>query len=241
MQWKTLGGRCLYHQQGIRVFDNFIFRWLKFDSEALQSLINTFKPQSPQLYYINALILMAKNRPGDTCLLGLGGGGALHALPSSINRTLAAVEASKELIDVAKQFFRVTDIPHLQIIHDEASHFVSHCSSSFQHLIIDLFDAKHFPSSCANSSFFAHCSRLLRAGGHLAINLANQEEQPHLFQMIRQEFNQDTVVIPVKKCQNLIILVQKGGRIVDTLRAHHSHTLKRLSWDAHWGIMAEIK
>lgn len=210
-----------------------------FDSHALQTLINTHCLQKAGLFYVDILCLAAREQPGNVCLLGLGGAGVAHALAPHLNAfKLTAVELSQEVIDIAARFFMTNTLNHLDIIHNEASLFVGHCKTLFQHVMVDLFDAKSFPDTCHKDDFFINCRRILLPEGILAVNLANQTEQFALFNKIRQAFNGITVMIPVKNCANIIVLASKSDNLSSLLALlKNSKMIKQLVWDAQWGCI----
>jgi spermidine synthase len=243
MIWRTIGGRCIYHSAtGIRIFENYFFRWLKFDSEALQTLLFRLAPQYAGLNYVKTLVFLAKEMPGYSCMLGLGGGGVAHALsPFIANFPLTAIEYNQEVIQVAARFFRTEKLHNLNIIHSEANKFVSTSTQQFQHVIVDLFNANSFPASCYTQEFFAHCQRILNPGGFLAVNLANRHEQRPIFEMIKKQFCGATVAIPIKNCANLVIFACNSNKISPLLNLFkNSHQLKRLTWDETWGCVAHL-
>jgi spermidine synthase len=241
--WKILAGRCIYHSStNIRVFQNFFFRWLKFEGAALQTVINRYLPHRPELHYVKTLILAAQLQPANCCMLGLGGGGAAHALSALLgNFQLAVVENNSEVIDIAKCFFMLNKLRNIHIIHQDASLFVQQSNVQFQHLLVDLSNAETFPQQCNTEQFFANCKHLLLAGGIMAVNLANKHEQWSIFKLIRQQFLSATVALPVKNCTNVIILACKSETVTPLLeRLKRSKKLKRLAWDTKWGCIAEM-
>ncbi|ARG97346.1 spermidine synthase [Legionella micdadei] len=242
--WKTFAGHCIYQStSGIRVFQNPIFRWLQFDSRAIQTLINRYCPQKPGLSYIKSLIFAVTLQPESCCMLGLGGGGAAHALSPLLGKDkLVIVERDDEVIDVASRFFMINQLENLSIIHQEANLFIRECQTQFQHLLVDLFDANAFPTSCNNDEFFLHCKRLLKPGGILAVNLANRHEQWPIFQLIQKSFQRSTIVLPVLDSPNMIVLAQNSDSM-DTLlnRLKKNKTCKKITWDSKWGCVAKIK
>ncbi|RJT48303.1 hypothetical protein D6J04_04175 [Legionella taurinensis] len=244
MIWKTFAGRCIYQSQtGTRVYENMIFRWLKFESKAIQTLINKHYPASPALHYIKPLLFMAKQFPDHCCLMGLGGAGAAHALsPFLTSSKITAVEISQEIVDVASRFFMLSTIPNLEVIHQDAFHFIENTPRTFRHIIVDLFNASHFPPHCNNDTFFALCKSRLSKDGILAVNLANRQEQRPIFEMMQRQFGYNMVSIPVEGCANLVILASNSE---DNQFLKHYFTthkqVKRMAWDATWGHLAAIK
>lgn len=244
MLWKTFAGRCLKRTANeARVYDNWFFRWLTFDSDALQTVLNKRHPEKAALNYINVLIFMARKSPGNSCMLGLGGGAIAHSLsPFLSDFKIYAVENSEEVINLASQYFMTDSLPNLEIIHAEASVFVSNYPQPFKHLMVDLFNAESFPATCYNDQFFYNCKRLLLPDGILAVNLANGYEQRPIFEMIRKQFSSATIAIPVKNCNNLIVIAIKNQSVTPLLNIFkHSKQLKKLTWDETWGCVAELK
>ncbi|STX29263.1 spermidine synthase [Legionella beliardensis] len=243
MLWKSLAGRCIYRSDNMRVFDNYFFRWLKFNSNAFQSLLNKHAPHRPALNYVKALTFAARQLPGDTCMLGLGGASVAHTLaPRLHSGTLTAVEMNAEVIDVATHYFMVDKLKNLVIVHDEAHHFIKHCQQNFKHLLIDISDANSFPSSCNNKEFFIHCARLISNQGILAINIANAYEHQAIFSMLQQQFGNNIITIPVKRCVNIIFIATFKDNFNHLIHYFkNTKEVKQLIWDKKWGCMANLR
>lgn len=243
MLWKTLGGRCIHRSpKGIRVFDNYFFRWLTFDSNTLQTLLYKAAPHRCGLEYIQLLVLAAQETPGNTCLFGLGGGAAAHSLSRYLNPfQLSIVELDEEIIQLASQFFMVDQVSNLDIIHAEASQYAHQCQKKFQHILIDLFNADTFPDTCNQDAFFIRCREMLLPNGILAINLANKNEQRLIFERITKVFSSNTISVPVKNCANIIVFASndKPTRLLERLK-NSSKQLQSFTWDQNWGCVAEF-
>lgn len=233
MIWQTRLGRCIYTSvSGYKVYDNFFFRWLTLGSDALQTVLNTFHPQKPVLYYLPAMTLMVKAIPETYCLLGLGGAGLPHLLKGHRG---VAVEYSEEVVEIAKAFFMVDQIQGLDIVRQNASDFVRENTQKFGHLLIDLYGADHYPEECMNEAFFADCKRCLDPNGFMAVNVANYKEQKNIYDLIKKEFK-NTLVIPIKKCANVIILaspMEHSEVFLNLIRA--SGGIRQVVWLEEWG------
>ncbi|WP_028389518.1 spermidine synthase [Legionella fairfieldensis] len=241
--WKTRAGQCIYQSStGIRVFQNLFFRWLQFDSTALQTVLNRYFPHRPGLHYLAPLVLPVKLNPADCCMLGLGGGGAAHALsPLLTNFQLTIVEASAEVIDVARRYFMIDQLKTLNLIHQDANLFVQQCKKQFQYILVDLFNADSFPAHCNTDTFFSNCKRLLKPGGLLVVNLANKNEQWPVFKLVEKQFPDSTIVLPVPDCSNMIIFAQNGliSAFLAQLKTHK--IMSQLMWDSKWKYIAQFK
>lgn len=241
MIWKTLFGKCIYTSpSGFKVYQNFFYRWLTLGSTALQTMINRHHPEKPVLHYISILTLMARTFPGDSCLLGLGGASVPQTLKNQRPKhSITAVDNNDEVIQIAKKFFMVDSLSDLTIIHKNAADYVQEVSITFDHLMIDLYDANNFPIECNNDAFFSQAKKRLNKDGFIAVNLANYKEQWPIFQLIKKQFK-NTLVIPIKKSANMVIIASSNES--NDMFINHIRTtgeLKKISWMESWGYVGE--
>jgi spermidine synthase len=213
-----------------------------FNSNALQTLLYKKAPHTKGLRYVEAMAIMARALPGHCCILGLGGGGAVHHLAHKMDKyPLTVVELDEEVIQIAKQFFMIDQINNLTIIHAEASAFMKESQQSFDHILIDVFDAHQFPDSCNNADFFSQCQKRLTPEGILAINIANKRDHRPLYELVSQQFSSATLTISIKKRENIIVFASNSKNMKTLLSVISTHKkIKSLTWNATWGCVAEI-
>lgn len=241
MRWKTKFGTCIYvSPSGYKVYQNFFYRWLTLGSNALQTVIFRYNPKKAVLYYIPVLTIMARHYPGTTCLLGLGGASVAQILSAQKSvQPIIAVDSSAEIIDIAKRFFMVDSIPGLTIIQQNANEFIRDGNAQYRHILIDLYDANNFPVECNNIEFFSRVKNKLTADGFLAVNLANYKEQWPIFQLLKKLFK-NTLVIPIKKSANIVIIATTHGSHNDFMnQIKSSHNFKKIVWIDSWGFVGE--
>lgn len=239
---KTKFGKCIYESpSGYKVYQNFFYRWLTLDSTALQTVINRRHPQKPELHYLPGLTLMARQYPGPSCLLGLGGAGI--PLMLSIEQPpppLVVIDKSDEIIDIAKRFFISEELQNLTIIHADAMDYVAQTDVAYKHLMIDLYNANIFPPECNNELFFSSCQRIIAQDGFLALNLANIKEQRPLYQLVKKFFKH-TLVVPIKKSANMVIIASNDGSKKHFLhQAGKSGELKQIMWVESWDYVGDL-
>ncbi len=235
---KTTFGRCIYESpSGFKVYQNACYRWLTFGNNILQTLIHRRHPGRTGLEYTRPMVQMVRAFPGDCCLLGLGGAGIAHALADS---RIVAVDHSADVIDIAGRYFMTDDIPHLTTVHQNAVEFVQSTTAVYQHILVDLHDAHEFPLACNNDIFFARCKALLKPEGVLAVNLIHLQKNVELFQRIRQQFLQCTLVVPVKGTTNtLVFAFNRFGSTGFLNHIQQIHFVKHLIWDQAWGFVGQ--
>lgn len=243
MYWKTRFGRCIHQTEDIKVYQNAAYRWLTFSSRAIQTLINRRHPERMELSYLHALSYMPRKTPGPTCVLGLGGGGIAHALAPILKTTpLVAVEHNQAIISLGDTFFMTHTLQNLEVLHLDANDFVKQSSARYQHLLIDLFNDKAFPEHCNTRTFFESCKERLLPGGVLAVNLASLNDQRPILEHIRECFPNKTVLLPIRKTTNLVILAFHGDSINPLLnQLQQDKALKNLTWSPVWGHIAVFR
>lgn len=242
MIWQARFGTCIYESpSGYKVFQNLFYRWLTLGSSALQTVINRRNLKKPVLHYLTALTTMVRAYPNSYCILGLGGAGVPHML-TEIQESYSsiAVDCSAEVIDIAKQFFMVDKIPNFSIVEQNALDYLKQNTEELPHLLVDLYDANHFPAQCATSEFFRLCNERIQEEGFVAINLANVTEQWPLAQLIKNQFA-NTLVVPVRKSANMIIIAsKKKDKEWFVEKLNETKAFKKILWVAAWGYVGEL-
>ena len=236
-----MGRTCYHSDTGLRVLDNGLFRWLMFRTNVLQTVLFKPAPHKYGLYYIKSLTLAARHQPGDVCLLGLGGGGVVHTLaPCLQNYIFNAVEINAEVIDIARQFFKINSIDNFQVIQADALSYLLECRRKFKHIVVDLYDDSSFPANCFHEDFFKLCRQNLDEGGVLSINLANRQDVGQIMSWVCRLFNNEVITIIVKSCNNIVLLASLGSIHPWLLALQTTRGLSRLSWQANVGYVAEF-
>lgn len=234
---KTFFGQCLYTSpSGYQVYQNYFYRWLTFGNDAYQTILNRKAPHQPVLKYLRPLTLMPRLNPGACCLLGLGGAAIPHWLNHlQPNNPMTVVDSSKEVIHIATHYFRVNELNALRVIHANAADFVKNHLETYDHVIVDLYGANHFPNECLNSDFFSNCKKILSPQGTLSVNLANLNEHALVFELIKEQFHFNTLVIPIEPSANLIIIAKHPDNYLMLNTINKSGELSRLAWTSSWG------
>lgn len=226
---------CIYKSpQGILVYQRHRYRWVLFNDLYIQTMIDTKKLERPLLPYLNPMLKLLSITPGQLCLLGLGGGGAIHALNPFLHQ-ITVVEKYQEMIDIAKNFFFVKETPNLSIVCDCAANFLKQNQAQFQHIIVDLGDKYGFPGVCQNLEFFSNAYKCLTDNGLLILNLTHHSQIKDFFHLLQTVFNQRPFAISAQG--NWLLVVVKGAlareRLIEQL--NKAQLIKSFSWDVEFG------
>jgi spermidine synthase len=124
-------------------------------------------------------------------VLGLGGGSMHHLLSKKFPGIhITSVEIDKVMVEVARNYFSLEDIPNHRIIVDDALKVIALPEeyglplNSFQAVIVDIFCGQKYPDLGASGNFFASVKNLVVPGGLVIFDrvyLEHHQEQVNLF------------------------------------------------------------
>jgi spermidine synthase len=234
-------GRCIYRsKQNIEVYENSKFLWIQFNARFIQSMIIKKRPQRPVLPYLHQFLLFTKLSPGNICLLGLGGGCAIHLLrPLLQEHTITAVELHEDMIHIAKKFFNIPQHPNLHIICNSAEQFISNNTEQYQHLLVDLGDLDGFPKLCKTEKFIVDCYHALASHGQLMINLTHFSDVTFFKSIIKEIFNENPLIIEADG--NWILSINKNTprEVIIHMLQSNGH-IKSLHWHPGHGELLTL-
>jgi spermidine synthase len=137
-------------------------------------------------------IQLANQPVRNALLLGLGVGSVPAIIEEELimNCRITAIEKDPLMIELGKKYFDLKRFKHLQIILDDALHYVESCKKQFELIIIDLFVDNHVPEPFTNKKFLSDLNRLLTKEGFVLFNMIVQTpEQLEQFKRVNQFFN----------------------------------------------------
>jgi len=154
-------------------------RLLSFGSRLEQSSVLMGKPyylihEYTQIMLLGLLFVDARH----ITLLGLGGGGLAHCLSHFFPQsTIRVVEIRQAVIDIAYEYFELPRLENLQIVNDDAMHYVSKLGQATTDIIFsDLYEANGMSACQAQQEFIVACYQALSESGCLIINF---HHKPH--------------------------------------------------------------
>lgn len=127
----------------------------------------------------------------NVMVLGLGGGSMQHLLTKKFPGIhITSVEIDKVMVEVAKRFFALDDIPNHRIIVSDALKVIAVPEEygiplqSFQAVIVDIYCGQKYPDLGSSGNFFAGVKSLVAPGGLVVFNriyIEHHQEQVNLF------------------------------------------------------------
>ena len=148
-------------------------RLLSFGDNDEQSKLLKSALHVPMHTYLQAMLLVLLFiKPKRVIVLGLGGGGLIHALRNfdrGINIT--AVELREAVIEVAKRYFWLPQGKKLNLIHQDANEFLSEANHKKADVIFaDIYHGDGVDEQQLSETFIANAAGLLKAEGYLVLN-----------------------------------------------------------------------
>ena len=108
----------------------------------------------------------------NVLLLGVAGGSVIKTLVEEIKfkGKITGVEIDPAMIEVANTYFKLNEIPNLNIVIDDAFEFVLKTKETYDLIIIDVFQDTTMPNFLFEDFFINRVNFLLRKDGFILIN-----------------------------------------------------------------------
>lgn len=199
----------------IQVYDDGLFRVLRFGDGGEQSRIDLQHPHIPVYQYTQSMLmaLLFQPTPQQATVLGLGGGMLVHALhhyDSSLAIDVAELRAT--VAEIAQSHFMLPQTGQLTIHIADAHQFLADSNTPTSLIFADIYSDEGMADDQLSESFIGHCHRLLDANGILVLNLWDEGRciHPLAQQRILEQFGDHSLCLPVPG-GNLISFSFKGG------------------------------
>jgi spermidine synthase len=118
----------------------------------------------------------------DILVLGVAGGSVIKTLADEIEfkGKITGVEIDPKVITIANTYFKLNEIPNLEIIIDDAFEFVLKCQNKYDLVIIDIFQDTKMPDFLFENYFVHPVCALLRTEGVILFNTMILNEKQNL-------------------------------------------------------------
>lgn len=155
------------------------------------------------------------SKMSNVLVLGVAGGSVIKTLVDEIKCVgkITGVEIDPEVIKMANSYFKLDQIPNLEIIIDDAFEFVLKTKEKYDLIIIDVFQDANMPAFLFERFFANRIGFLLNIKGYILFNTMtlNSEHDDRNEQYIsgfdRSQF--DIRTIPRVENHNELIVIKK--------------------------------
>lgn len=222
----------------VYVYENQQYRWLSFDDNFIQTVIDKKNPSNPQLSYIASMCCLLKNTRESILILGACGGGAIHYISKHFpNLAVTAIEINSYIIEFSKRFFFLTH----PVIQADAFDYLKTAPVS-DYLLIDLFVHNCLPNTLAEPTFYHLCKQ--KVNHSISINLLCHDYMKALeiIRIIRDVFDNRTLCLTINKRKNLVVHAFKGEAFLKEIQLLHQQGLiQRPLWNREFGMMSKVE
>ncbi|GGI92221.1 spermidine synthase [Shewanella gelidii] len=163
----------------ISVFDDKECRTLSFGLNDEQSKLLKLSPHIPQHTYVQAMLLVLLFcQPRSAIVLGLGGGGLVHALRHyDASMKLTAVELSAKVIEISKRFFQLSIGKKLNVENVDATEFLRKGAHKKVNVIFaDIYNVDGVIEQQLSEQFINDAHGLLKEDGYLVLNCWKEQK-----------------------------------------------------------------
>lgn len=185
-------------------------RFLHFDLEKVQSLMDCDDPDALCLRYTRKMMtfLLFNPRPRHILMLGLGGGSlakfCYRHLPSA---TITVVEIDPHVVALRDEFRVPADDERFRIVPGDGIRYMALRGPRMDVILIDAYDAQGPAPGLTAAQFYLNARRRLSLNGVLVMNIdGDVYVRAGLFARIRSAFGQRVIALPVRDDGNLIVL-----------------------------------
>jgi len=145
-------------------------------------------------------------------VLGVAGGSVIKTLVDEVKYPgkITGVDIDTTVIEIANKYFRLNEIPNLEIIIDDAFEFVLKTKEKYDLIIIDIFQDTNMPNFLFETFFIKRIGFLLKQNGCAMFNTMlltendNQRNKNYLDEVAILGFS--TVVVPRIEHHNELII-----------------------------------
>ena len=147
-------------------------------------------------------------------VLGVAGGSVIKTLVDEIkfHGKITGVEIDQDIIDIANSYFHLNKIPNLEIVIDDAFEYVLKTKSTYDLIIIDIFQDTTMPNFLFQDFFIQRVNSLLNLNGFILFNtmvINSKEEQRNLLYKSKFDGNYSLRMYPKVETHNELFTIKK--------------------------------
>ncbi len=147
-------------------------------------------------------------------VLGVAGGSVIKTLVEEIKFTgkITGVEIDQNIVDIANKYFKLNEIPNLEIIIDDAFEFVLKTKDQYDLIIIDIFQDTAMPNFLFEDFFINRINALLNTNGFILFNtmvINKKDEERNLVYKNKFGGNYSLRMYPKVEIHNELFTIKK--------------------------------
>ncbi|MDX9994434.1 MAG: fused MFS/spermidine synthase [Rhodocyclaceae bacterium] len=196
-------------------------RYLHFSSHWIQGAMRVARPWALELDYTREMMAALLLRPDpdwprSALLIGLGAGSLTKFLyrhrPAA---RLTVVEIDAEVIDVARQHFKLPEPDErLDIVLDDGASWLAGSTRQFDLIMVDGFDENARTGQLDTLPFYLNCKARLSSAGLLATNLlAKRKGVRKSMERIEEAFDGRALAFPSCDSGNVVAFAATGAPV----------------------------
>lgn len=209
----------------IQVSESAGVRYLHFGSHWIQGAMRVGRPWALELDYTREMMASLLLRPGaewprSVLLIGLGAASLTKFLyrhrPTA---RLTVVEIEPEVVDVARQYFKLPDEDARLRIHlDDGAAFVAACDRRFDLILVDGFDENARTGLLDTLPFYLNCKAKMSDTGLLVTNLLSKRKGVRRsVERLAEAFDGRALAFPSCDSGNVVAFAATGAPVQHTL------------------------
>lgn len=171
----------------------------KLVAEGTVQSVNWDSPTAGKMVFGQVVELIKENEPNAkrVLILGLAGGAMQHLLTKAIpGIEIVSVEIDKVMVEVAKNYFHLDEIPNHKIIIDDACRVIVEPEEHgltpqyFDVAVVDIYCGDKFPDLGRSGNFFASLKRMVCPGGLVIFNRIYLEDHQYEVDMFTEDLGE---------------------------------------------------
>lgn len=141
--------------------------------------INWDSPNAQKMVFGQVVEVLKEHEPQlrSIMIMGLAGGAMQHLISKAFPGVkIVSVEIDNLMVEIAKQYFNLDDIPNHIVIVEDACRVIVEPEKheinlgDYDAIVVDIYSGDKFPDLGNSGNFFASLKRLLRPGGLAIFN-----------------------------------------------------------------------
>ncbi len=147
-------------------------------------------------------------------VLGVAGGSVIKTLVDEVKFTgkITGVEIDEEIVKIANSYFKLNEIPNLELVIDDAFEYVLKTKEKYDLIIIDIFQDTTMPNFLFEDFFIKRINFLLKINGFILFNtmvLGFQDRRRNAIYKSKFDSNYSVRMYPKIEVHNELFTIKK--------------------------------